>query len=72
NLLFYVGSKKVSSHFAGTAMAFEPLFSTLYSAIIWQSEFGSHFFVGGALILAANIPAAIFRNIFRRELAYEK
>lgn len=73
NLLFYFGSRKVSSHFAGTMMAFEPLFSALYSAMIWKTTFGGHFILGGILILFANIPKEIFINTFRRrELAYEE
>ncbi len=72
NLLFYFGSSKVSSHFAGTMMAFEPLFSALYSAMIWKTTFGGQFVLGGILILFANIPKEIFINTFRRELAYEK
>jgi drug/metabolite transporter (DMT)-like permease len=72
NLMFYFGSRKVSSHLAGTMMAFEPLFSALYSAMIWNTMFGGHFILGGILILFANIPKEIFINTFRREVAYEK
>lgn len=72
NIIFYFGSRKVSSHFAGTMMALEPLFSTVYSAIIWKTNFEGSFFVGGLFILFANIPKEIFAKTFRRELAYEK
>ncbi|MBK8201497.1 MAG: DMT family transporter [Bdellovibrionales bacterium] len=72
NLMFYLGSRRVSSHFAGTVMGLEPLFSSIYSAIIWKSAFGSHFVIGGVLILLANVPKEFLASTFRRELVYEK
>lgn len=71
NFLFYFGSRQVSSHFAGTVLALEPIFSSIYSAIVWQSAFGSHFLIGGLFILLANIPKEFLVSAAQR-VAYEK
>jgi drug/metabolite transporter (DMT)-like permease len=71
NLMFYFGSRNVSSHIAGTMMAFEPFFSALYSTIIWKTTFGSHFILGGIMIMFANIPKEVFENVVPRKLAHE-
>lgn len=71
NLLFYFGSRRVSPHFAGTVMGLEPLFSSIYSAILWKSAFGSHFVVGGILLFLANVPKDLLARIFRSRLISE-
>ncbi|GEM_PF-2582984 len=56
NFLFYFGSRQVSSHFAGTILALEPIFSSIYSAWLWPMPFGNSFIIGALFILLANIP----------------
>lgn len=72
NFLFYHGSRTASSHFAGSAMALEPLFSAIYSALIWQSTISPLFWIGGIFILLANMPRELWLNPFqKKELTYE-
>lgn len=69
NILFYKGSKKVSVQTAGLAMSFEPVLSTVYSAMIWKITLLSSFWIGAVFILLGNLPLDILRNtfgIFRR------
>ncbi|MBK7961294.1 MAG: DMT family transporter [Bdellovibrionales bacterium] len=66
NFLFYFGSSKVSSHFAATILALEPIFSSLYSAALWPTVFGSNFVVGATLILLANLPKELFAFVIQK------
>lgn len=63
NFLFYFGNRQVTSHFAGTVLALEPIFSSFYSAALWPTVFGRSFVVGAAFILLANLPKEIFTSI---------
>ncbi|MGE0527578.1 MAG: DMT family transporter [Bdellovibrionales bacterium] len=72
NLLFYYGSRSTTSHFTGTALAFEPFFSAVYAAVIWQWSLDGLFLIGGILILIANLPKEILKSVFRGQLAYER
>lgn len=71
NFLFYFGNRQVTSHFAGTILALEPIFSSLYSAALWPTNFGGYFVIGATFILLANLPKQLFGFIFQR-LAYER
>lgn len=71
NFLFYFGNRKVTPHFAGTVLALEPIFSSLYSAALWPTNFGSYFVIGAIFILLANLPKQLFGFFFQR-FAYEK
>lgn len=68
NLLFYFGSRTVSTLTAGLAMALEPALSTLYSSIIWNIDLGSTFVVGAALILIANLQITKVFSKIKKEL----
>ncbi len=55
NLLYYYGSKNISSYTAGLIMASEPLLSTLYSSVIWGNTSNYMFWLGAILIISANL-----------------
>ena len=63
NLLFYQGSKDVSSYTSGHLMSFEPLLSTLYSVCLWGVSMGSNFWLGSLLVLIGNLPKNLILNI---------
>jgi len=71
NFLFYYGSRKVSSHIAGTILALEPIFSALYSAWLWPLPLGNLFVVGAFFILLANLPKE-FLSFAVQKVVYEK
>lgn len=71
NFLFYFGSRQVSSHFAGTILSLEPIFSSIYSAWLWPMPFGNSFIIGALCILLANIPKE-FLVFTMQKVAYEK
>lgn len=71
NFLFYFGSRQVSSHFAGTILALEPIFSSVYSTWLWPMPFGNYFVIGASFILLANIPKE-FLVFTIQKVAYEK
>lgn len=71
NFLFYFGSRQVTSHFAGTILALEPIFSSLYSTWLWPMPLGSYFVIGASFILLANLPKE-FLVFAVQKIAYEK
>jgi drug/metabolite transporter (DMT)-like permease len=60
NALFYLGTRQVSAHVSGAVMVLEPLFSTVYSAAIWGTTLSASFYLGGVLILLANLPKELW------------
>ncbi|MCB9072884.1 MAG: DMT family transporter [Bdellovibrionaceae bacterium] len=60
NILFYMGVRKLPLHSTGLIMALEPLFSTLYSILIWKMTFGIYFIIGAVCILVGSFPKEIF------------
>lgn len=68
NFLFYLGSRQISSHLAGTILAIEPIFSSIYSVWLWPKSLGNYFVVGAFCILMANIP----KEFFNKKVSNEK
>ena len=56
NILFYRGSKTISSIAAGLILLAEPVVATLTSTLVWHDPLGPLFFVGAAFVLFSNVP----------------
>lgn len=67
NLLFYKASQNLSAMAASLLLLFEPVISTLTSALIWNETITVSFMIGAALLLVSNIPFNIFNFLTLKE-----
>ncbi len=75
NLLFYMGSARVSAVRAGFVLLLEPVISSLLSFVIWRDELSAYFYLGALLVLSTNLPdgalssvLAYGQNVFSSDL----
>lgn len=65
NLLFYKASQKLTAMAASLILLFEPVISSLISAVAWQESLTATFLIGALLLLASNIS---YKNLFQLSL----
>lgn len=66
NLLNFTGLSKVTSLNASLIMMFEPVIASLIASLMYHEHMSIMFFLGGSLILLANVPEEVLRFKFKK------